>query len=249
VRAPVLAMQGVSYAYDGEDVLTDVTIAVEAGDFVAILGPNGSGKSTLVKLAVGLLSPRCGTIMLRNADGSSLKGKQIGYVAQNPLRVNHAFPATVREIVAMGRTAAKGLFSRFKKSDRHIVQHVLELVGMWECRERLIGELSGGQQQRVYVARALAANPEILILDEPTTGVDAKARDQLYALLSALNKNLGVTVILVSHDIERVLRHAKTAACVNGGIIYYGSAFDIKSIKDAMRYDWLYTETQVKTDV
>lgn len=245
----VLSMQGVSFAYNGEDVLSDVTLAIENGDFAAIVGPNGAGKSTLLKLAVGLLQPRCGEVFLRNTEGRPLSGKQIGYVSQNPAKISHAFPATVYELVSMGRTAAKGFFSLFNKADRHIVQHVLELVDMWTYRDRLIGELSGGQQQRVYVARALAANPELLVLDEPTTGIDTEGRDRLYALLATLNKNLRVTVLLVSHDIDRVLRHAKNVICINGGITFHGPVSQTAEIQSVLGANLLFTREQVHADV
>ncbi|MEM5769645.1 MAG: ATP-binding cassette domain-containing protein, partial [Bacillota bacterium] len=118
----------------------------------------------------------------------------------------------------------KGLCSFFNKADRHIVRHALELVDMWGYRHRLIGELSGGQLQRVYVARALALNPEIFVMDEPATGIDTQARERLYSLLGMLNKNLGITVIVVSHDLDRILPHAKTVMWVDRGVTYCGPA-------------------------
>ena len=131
MKTPVLRFQNVSYAYDSEDVLCDVTLTLEAGDFAAIIGPNGGGKSTLLKLAVGLLRPDCGGVQLHGAGGVPLEGRKIGYVAQNPGRAGGAFPATVYEVVSMGRTPLKRLCAPFDKADRHIVQHVLELVDMW----------------------------------------------------------------------------------------------------------------------
>jgi len=249
MSSPVLQLQGVSFAYNGEDVFSDVALTIENGDFAAIVGPNGGGKTTLLKLAVGLLKPRCGRILLCNGAGKPLPGRQIGYVSQNPALRSHSFPATVYELVCMGRTAAKGFLSFFNKADKHIVQHVLELVDMWAYRERLICELSGGQQQRVYVARALAANPELLVLDEPTTGIDAEARNRLYALLATLNRNLGVTVLLVSHDIDRVLRYAKNVICINGGITYFGPATQMDQIQAALCTNWSFAGGQVHGDV
>lgn len=249
MKVPILQFRGVGYAYNNEDVFSGITLTVDAGDFVAVVGPNGGGKSTILKLAVGLLKPRCGSVRLCGADGLPLHGKQIGYVAQNPGRGGNAFPATVYEVVSMGRTPLKGLCLPFTKADRHIVQHVLELVDMWEYKDRLIGELSGGQAQRVYVARALALNPDLLIMDEPTTGIDTQARERLYTLLGTLNKNLGVTVIVVSHDIERILRHAKTVICVNRGIPYCGPVAEHTKITEALYGNWRVGAGQVMANV
>jgi len=225
MTVPVLQFQGVNFAYDNEgEILSDVTLTIEAGDFAVIAGPNGGGKSTLLKLAVGLLKPCGGSVHLCGPAGEPLPGRQIGYVAQNPGRGGRTFPATVYEVVSMGRTPLKGLCSFFNKADRHIVRHALELVDMWGYRHRLIGELSGGQLQRVYVARALALNPEIFVMDEPATGIDTQARERLYSLLGMLNKNLGITVIVVSHDLDRILPHAKTVMWVDRGVTYCGPA-------------------------
>lgn len=234
MTVPLLQFQNVDYAYNNEDVLRGVTLTIKAGDFAAILGPNGAGKSTFVKLAVGLLKPRCGHVRLRGVDGLPLSGKKIGYVAQNAGKGGQSFPATVYEVVSMGRTPLKRVGSWFNKADRHITQHVLELVDMWPYRDRLIGELSGGQAQRVYVARALALNPDLLIMDEPATGIDAQARDRLYALLGKLNKNLGVTVIVVAHDIERIIAYAQTVVCINRELVYCGPTISPGKIKEAL---------------
>lgn len=225
MTVPVLQFLNVNFAYDNEEeIFSGITLNIEAGDFAVVAGPNGGGKSTLLKLAVGLQKPCRGSIQLCGPDGGPLPGRQIGYVAQNPGRGGRAFPATVYEVVSMGRTPLKRLCSFFNKADRHIVRHALELVDMWSYRHRLIGELSGGQLQRVYVARALALNPEIFVMDEPATGIDTQARERLYTLLGMLNKNLGITVIVVSHDLDRILPHAKTVMWVDRGITYYGPA-------------------------
>lgn len=250
MQAPVLEFKGVSFAYGDEDVLHGADLALNAGDFAAVIGPNGGGKSTVLKLAVGLLKPRCGSIYLRGSDGGPLHGRQIGYVAQNAGQGSGiAFPATVYEVVSMGRTPLKGLGAFFNKADRHIIRHVLELVDMWTYRDRLMGELSGGQAQRVFVARALALNPDVLIMDEPTSGIDKQAREKLYALLAMLNKNLGVTVIVATHDIERVLMHARTVVCVNHSITYCGTADAPGKIREVLYGGWQAGEREVMADV
>lgn len=223
MTVPVLRFEAVDFAYNHhEEILREAMFSIEAGDFAVIAGPNGGGKSTLIKLAVGLLQPCRGTVHLCGADGLPLPGRQIGYVAQNPGRGRAAFPATVYEVVSMGRTPQKKFFSFFNKADRHIIRHALELVDMWTYRNRLIGELSGGQQQRVYVARALALNPEIFFMDEPAAGIDTRARERLYSILEMLNHKLGISVVVVSHDLDRILPHAKTVLWVDRGVGYCG---------------------------
>lgn len=245
MTVPVLRFQNVSYAYNNENVFSGVTLTLEAGDFAAVIGPNGGGKSTLLKLAAGLVKPRCGNVLLYGADGQPLPGSKIGYVAQNPGKSGYTFPATVYEVVSMGRTPLKRWCSFVDKADRHIIRHVLELVDMWEYRNRLLGQLSGGQLQRVFVARALAQNPDLLIMDEPTAGIDTQARERLYTLLGMLHKNLGVTVIVVSHDLERILQHARTVVCVNRGITYAGSVIDMGQIKQVLYGDRQVGESRV----
>jgi zinc transport system ATP-binding protein len=214
----------VSFAYSDHNVFTHLNLKIAAGDFVAIVGGNGSGKSTLLKLCVGDLKPDCGQVRIFGQPLASYREwHKIGYVPQNPLR-DRSFPTTVEEIVAMGRVACLGVGRRLRQADREIVANAIEAVGLSQLRLRMIGQLSGGQQQRVMVARALAAEPKVLILDEPTAGVDAQRAEEFYTLLQNLQKDSEITIMLVSHDVERVVKYVNTMANLDQGLKYYGAA-------------------------
>lgn len=216
--------ENVSFAYPGNTVLEHFMFKVNKGDFTAVVGPNGAGKSTLLKLCVGLLSPMEGQIkVLGEPIHQFKKWVKIGYVPQNALR-DRNFPVTAEEVVSMGRVALAGIGKGLNKADRDRVEDSLKLVGMLDKRQSMIGELSGGQQQRVLIARALASDPEIMILDEPTAGVDSKAKESIYKLLKELNRDLGVTILIVSHDIECIAKYTSKVAQIDNGIRYYGSS-------------------------
>ncbi|MDI3281051.1 MAG: metal ABC transporter ATP-binding protein [Bacillota bacterium] len=207
-----------TFSYSREPLFHRLDFAVAAGDFVALVGPNGGGKSTLVKLGVGLLRPLEGVVRLFGQEVSSFRQwNRIGYVPQHIGAARMDFPITVEEVVALGRVPLRPPGRRLTSQDRHVIDHTLEAVGMSLYRRRLLQELSGGQRQRTFVARALAANPDLIILDEPTAGIDPAARESLYRLLATLNQNLGVTVLLVSHDVEQASAYARRLALVEGG--------------------------------
>ncbi|HET9496064.1 MAG TPA: metal ABC transporter ATP-binding protein [Chloroflexia bacterium] len=220
----VIRVENVSFAYDdGLTVLDDLTLSVKPGEFVAIVGPNGAGKSTLLKIILGLLEPQRGRVQLFGQElGRFRDWWRIGYVAQRPEASNPHFPATVEEVVLLGRVAKMGLFRWPGRADRAAARRALELVGMEPLRRKMIGQLSGGQLQRVFIARALAADPELLILDEPTAGVDAESQARFYNLLKDLNDELGVALLFVSHDIGPLREMLDTVACVNRTLCYYG---------------------------
>jgi zinc transport system ATP-binding protein len=218
-----MRVENISFAYDGVPVLDDLSLEVQPGEFVAVVGPNGAGKSTLLKIMLGLLKPQHGRVVLF---GESLERFRdwwrIGYVPQKPEASNPHFPATIEEVVMLGRAARIGPLRWARRADRDAVTQALELVGMESLRHKMIGQLSGGQQQRVYIARALAAQPDLLILDEPTAGVDAESQAHFYNLLHRLNKELGVALIFVSHDIGPLRQMLDTVACVDRTLCYYG---------------------------
>jgi len=215
--------ENVSFAYSDHNVFTHINLKIAAGDFVAIVGGNGAGKSTLLKLCVGSLKPDCGQVKIFGQPVASYREwYKVGYVPQNPLR-DKSFPTTVEEIVAMGRVARLGIGRRLGQADRDMIVRAMNLVGMGNMRSKIIGQLSGGQQQRVMVARALAAEPEVLILDEPTAGVDTTGSEEFYALLQSLHKDSGITVLIVSHDVDRMVKYANTIANFDQGLKYYGS--------------------------
>ncbi|KKP63191.1 MAG: ABC-type Mn2+/Zn2+ transport system, ATP-binding protein [Candidatus Moranbacteria bacterium GW2011_GWF2_34_56] len=167
------------------------------------MGPNGSGKTTLIKVILGLLEFREGSIKIFNQDLKNFKDwNKIGYVSQRMANFDNNFPLTVEEVVLMGRYSGKKLGGRITDEDRKLTQESLREVEMWDYRDSLIGDLSGGQMQRVFIARALASKPEIIFLDEPTTGIDEKSENDFYQLLQELNKKMGITLVIVSHDID-----------------------------------------------
>ena len=204
----IISIENVSFGYNKENVLKDIILSIDEGDFVGIIGCNGSGKSTLMKLLIGQLSPSKGKIKLfnENLDKSSNLNK-IGYVPQISLSSGANFPATVEEVV-MANLYSKIGFMRFpKKQHKEKVKEALKIVNMEDFSKRLIGNLSGGQQQRVMIAKALVSDPKIIILDEPTTGIDAASEEQLYALLEKLNKESNITIVIVSHDFSKISKY------------------------------------------
>ncbi len=165
----IIEVQNVSFSYNGHEVLKDINLAIHRGDYLGLVGGNGSGKTTLIKIILGLLKPTSGTIKLFGKNITDFKDwSKIGYVPQKATSFDVNFPATVREVVLMGRYGRRGLFHRVAQEDRDRAREALEQVEMWQHRDRLIGDLSGGQQQRVFIARALATEPEVIFLDEPT---------------------------------------------------------------------------------
>lgn len=225
-----ISINDLTYYYGDSVVLRNLSLTVAAGEFVAIVGPNGAGKSTLLKLVAGILHPDGGQVMVagRTADEARAAG-DIGYIPQNYARSTADFPATVAEIVALGLVTGRKK-NLTKEAARHIVDHMLDMVDIAELRERRVGDLSGGQQQRVMVARALAGNPRLLLLDEPTSGVDFDTSTKIFDLLGQLNKSLGITVVAVSHDIEKVTRWATRVACINQGLCFYGDCTEFRRV-------------------
>ncbi|HSW97972.1 MAG TPA: metal ABC transporter ATP-binding protein [Candidatus Saccharimonadales bacterium] len=219
----IIELSNISFSYGEESVLTDITLAIHKGDYLGIIGPNGGGKSTLLKIMLGLLTPKTGTVKLFNKDISKFKDwSKIGYVSQKVTHIDENYPMTVEEIVSMGRFAKRGLFKFLTKQDKDAVKEALCQVEMLNYRTRLIGDLSGGQQQRVFIARALASEPEVIVLDEPTVGVDIKTQEQFYALLQKLNKEFDKTLIMVTHELEVAAQETTELASVNRTITYYG---------------------------
>jgi zinc transport system ATP-binding protein len=219
----LVSLQDVSFAYDGQPVLDSVTFDITAGDFLAVLGPNGSGKTTLLKIILNLLKPCQGRVLVQGRPVEEFEDwERIGYVPQKATHVDPFFPASVAETVSMAirrktRRAAGG-----RKPDGQ-VGRALSLVGLEGLQNRLIGRLSGGQQQRVFIARALVNRPYLLLLDEPTTGVDAETQDHFYDMLGRFNHGEGITIVLVTHDIGVVDKHVTRVACLNQRLTYHGS--------------------------
>jgi len=230
---PIIKVKNLSYKYTKDKVLEDVSFEVPRGAFLAIVGPNGSGKSTLLKLILGLLRTQEGTIKLFDENIRSFKEwQQIGFVSQKANSFNSGFPATVFEVVQSGLTKKLGLFKFPKKADKQKVKKALEAVDMLSFQHRNIGELSGGQQQRVFIARSLVSEPQLLILDEPTVGVDSKHVHQFYEMLEMLNKQLGITLILVTHDVGTVTDKVTHVACLNKKLHFHGDACEYNQLNE-----------------
>lgn len=225
MKTPLVRVQDVSFGYGHDLVLERVNLEVHRGEYLGLIGPNGSGKTTLLKLILGTLGPvQQGRIELFGVPLASFRERwRIGYVAQKAASFNSSFPATVEEVVLTGRAPRRGLFRLYTQQDREAVREALERVGLLSLKDRLVGRLSGGQQQRVFIARALVSQPELLILDEPTVGVDAQAEKQFYRLIRDLREQMNLTVILVSHDIGAVAHEVTSLACLNRQLFFHGS--------------------------
>jgi zinc transport system ATP-binding protein len=221
---PLVEVVDVCFGYGAERVLDHVTLQIRSGDFLGIIGPNGSGKTTLLRIMLGLLRPDAGRVRLFGADVAAFRDwHRIGYVPQKAVAFESRFPASVFEVVLSGRCGRAGLGRRYRAEDRAISEQALQTVGMSDYRHRLIGRLSAGQQQRVFIARALASRPDLLLLDEPTVGVDLDAQEQFYSLLRRLNREMGTTLVLVSHDIAVVAHEVAQLACLNRSLVFHGS--------------------------
>ena len=219
----IIRLTDVTFGYSALPVISHISLDIHRGDYVGIIGPNGSGKSTLLKVMLGLLKPATGSVQLFGTPIQSFSNwSKLGYVPQKAINFDPLFPVTVREVVEMGRYGTIGLLRGLTKKDDAIITRSLEQVDMLPFQNRLIGDLSSGQQQRVFIARALAGEPEVIFLDEPTVGVDVGTQEQFYALLRRLNQELGLTLILVSHDIDVIAGEVTELACSNQTLVYHG---------------------------
>jgi zinc transport system ATP-binding protein len=217
-------LRDVSFAYPGGmPVLERVDLVIEEGEFIAVAGPNGGGKTTLIRIALGLERPRRGEALLFGQPAQSFTARRrLGYLAQRTTLGIDA-PATVREIVSAGRLPVRGLLRRFTDEDRRAVEAAIERVGLAAVAEQPVQRLSGGQQQRAYIAKALAGRPDLLVLDEPTTGVDVEAQEAFARLLAELKSELGVTIVYVSHEFGAVESFVERIVLVRREIVFDGA--------------------------
>lgn len=225
----MIQVNDLSFGYGQQNILRNISFSIQQGEIVAVLGPNGSGKSTLMRLLVGLIEPIQGAIQF----AESLSSTQMSYVSQEASqRVQSGFPATVREVVASGLYGKLGLFRWMKKSDWSQVDHVLKQVGLLEWKKRNIGKLSGGQRQRALLARSLVSQPQLLLLDEPTVGVDVEAKKNFYQLLKQFNHSQGLTILLVTHDLDMAPQVANRIICLNQELIFVGTSEEFLKRED-----------------
>jgi zinc transport system ATP-binding protein len=214
-------------SYNGMEVLSGISFRVSAGEYLGIVGPNGSGKSSLVRAILGLLQPDSGSVELF---GSPLDGftqwSRLGYLPQRIRLFNPNFPGTVEEIVRLGLPLDGSCKTAGNVEKGSAIDYALDTMGIAHLKKRLIGDLSGGQQQRVLLARAMVNCPELLILDEPTTALDPETREHFYGLVEDLNRNIGTTVLLVTHDTWSIGKYASRFLYIDKKIIFDGSFDD-----------------------
>jgi len=210
-----IEIRGLTFAYGRVPVLEEIDLAVAEGEFLGIVGPNAGGKSTLLKLMLGLLTPNRGEIRIFGKPPRKAR-KWMGYVPQYPA-FSRDFPVTVEQVVLMGRLGRGSLVGRYRPSDRRIARRAMEEAEIAPLAQRRIDQLSGGQLQRVLVARALACEPRLLLLDEPTANIDLRVENELFDLLKALNRRM--TIVVVSHDIAFISGYVRRVACLNRTLI------------------------------
>jgi len=221
---PALTIEGLWVGYNHQPVLEDISLQVSKGDILGIIGPNGAGKSTLLKTVLGLVPAWQGRIQVLGEPVSKNR-RMVGYMPQAE-QVDWDFPVTVGDVALMGRYARRGLLRRTTKEDREAAAAALDRVGILDLRNRLIGELSGGQRRRVLLARALANQPDLLLLDEPMAGLDATAQHQFLDIIDRLRSD-GAAVVLSTHDLSCVSQRCDKAACLNRRLIAYGAPWEV----------------------
>lgn len=222
-RAPLVRFERVTLGYAERPVVSDLSFAVERGDFLGIVGPNGAGKSTILKAMLGLLEPRAGRVVYEAEVHRDLR---FGYVPQR-YAPDGIYPLSVRSIVRMARYANAGLLRRPAPADERVVEHALDAVDMRGLADRQLGQLSGGQRQRALIARALATGANLLVLDEPTDGMDLKSTHAILGLMRRLNRDEGLTVIFVSHQLNEVANHVDRLLLIDEGRYDWGPVDEV----------------------
>ncbi len=223
----IIVVKNLGFDYGEGWVFNDVSFEIPQGDFVAVIGANGAGKSTLLKMLAHAMPPTIGEIYYYGQPIEQFSDWQyIGYVPQNPAKMQRDFPINVEEVVGLGLLGSNKILHRFNQKDKLAIECMLERFELTTLRKRKIGELSGGQQQRVFLARAMVHNPQILLLDEPATGIDTSYKKTLYTMLREINRQQNVTIIMISHDLEMAVEAAKSAVCLDRGICFRGDVHE-----------------------
>ncbi|MGT2911404.1 metal ABC transporter ATP-binding protein [Streptococcus cameli] len=202
-----ITVENLSFYYDNEPVLENINYHLDSGEFVTLTGENGAAKTTLIKATLGILKPKKGTVHISEM---SIRGKKLrmAYLPQQISSFNAGFPSTVYEFVTSGRYPRRGWFRRLTDHDEEHIRISLESVGMWEHRDKRLGSLSGGQKQRAVIARMFASDPDIFILDEPTTGMDSGTKTAFYELMHHAAKKHGKSVLMITHDPDELTDYA-----------------------------------------
>lgn len=215
-KVPIFDVKNLDFQVRGLKILSNVSMEIFEGEYIAIIGPNGGGKTTLIRVLLGLEKPSMGKLKIFGKKYENFKEwHKIGYVPQRASLVDENFPATVEDIVSMGRVAKHHLFCRTSKEDKSAVEDAMNKMDVLALKDKMVGTLSGGQRQRVMIARALASNPKILILDEPNTGVDVVSQQRFYTLLSKLNKEEQITILFITHDVGVIVDDIQRVFTVN----------------------------------
>jgi zinc transport system ATP-binding protein len=223
VSIALLEIKGLSVQYHGVEALRKISLTIERGDYVGLAGPNGSGKTTMVKALLGLV-PFAGSIKYQSRSlREFVASEHIGYLPQKMSFLDQRFPATAKEVVVSGVYCCKKFPKFLNRKDYEAADQAMELLGIADLADRLIGRLSGGQQQRVLLARALVHNPQFLILDEPTEALDPQSREVLYATIDRLSKEHGVTILLVSHDVTSIGKYCSKLIYLDRELVFYGT--------------------------
>jgi zinc transport system ATP-binding protein len=217
---PIISIKDLSFSYDGPKILDCINLEVEEGEFLGVVGPNAGGKSTLLRLVLGLLQPCHGSVRVLGQEPDAVS-RQIGYVPQYPL-FSRDFPITVESVVLMGRLGSSSWYGGYRKQDHLIAERAMGETEVADLSKRQLSTLSGGQLQRVLVARALACEPRILILDEPTSNIDMRVEMGIFDLLKSLNQRM--TIIVVSHDVGFISRYVDRVACLNRTLVCHQTA-------------------------
>jgi zinc transport system ATP-binding protein len=233
----IISIANLSFNYGPVEVLQNVTFSLNKGDYVALAGPNGAGKTTLIRNILGLTDNFGGRVELFGQNLSDFKNwDRIGYLPQRVNLFNPLFPATVKEVIGLGLLSGKRFPKKFKGKDDESINRTLDLMGIVELRDKLVGELSGGQQQRVFLARALVSNPDLLILDEPGTALDPQSRGSFFELMRKLNQEQGLAIILITHDTGQIGQFANKLLYLDKKIIFFGSFADFCSSQEMSTY-------------
>ncbi|MDT8446187.1 MAG: metal ABC transporter ATP-binding protein [bacterium] len=220
---PVISVQGLNFSLNGQKVLENISFRVQRGEYVGILGPNGGGKTSLLRLLLGLSQPETGSIELFGQRRSKFKDHhKLGYVPQHQGTGQLSFPASVAEVIETGLAARLKPWQRMGRAERLAMAQAIDLAQIGPLLNRNLSDLSGGERQRVYIARALAAGPELLFLDEPVAGVDLSAQNRFYQFLAQLNKELKLTLLFVSHDLGSIASQVSHVLCLNKRLICHG---------------------------
>ena len=227
----LISCENVSLGYEGVTVIKDINFKLENKDYLCIVGENGTGKSTLIKALLNLIKPMDGKI----TTSDELKRNEIGYLPQQT-DVQKDFPASVSEVVLSGRINRLGIKPFFSKADKKEARKNMELMGIWDIRNKCYNELSGGQQQRVLLARALCATQKVILLDEPVAGLDPIVTQELYELIDKVNKEFDITVIMVSHDVEAAIRYSTHILHLSNSECFFGTTGEYLDTQEGKRF-------------